>query len=70
MIPNSSVQGSSYFHKGIFPRATSQGKISQVATSKMCNFQSCNFSEALKDEMGGGPRALRLGWDTAGRALL
>ena len=45
-----------YFPKGIFPRATSQVTISQVATYQMFNFPSGNFLKVT------GERAPQLGW--------
>jgi len=35
--------GVRYYPTGIFPRAASQVSISQVLTSKTCNFPSSNF---------------------------
>ena len=46
--------GVRYFPKGIFPRATSQGTISQVETSLISNFPRGNYPN--------GGRALRLVW--------
>ena len=66
--------GVRHFSKGIFPRATSQVTISQVATSKMCNFPIGNF---LKIRLG-SLRRCGLQWGAelcgqdglSGRALL
>ena len=51
-------KGVRYFNKGIFPIATSQVTISQVATSQMCNLPGGNIQKVRL-----GPiRRRRLQW--------
>ena len=57
------IQGVRYYPKGIFPRATSQVTISQVATSQMCNFPKVRLGPLRRrrlQQVGG--RVLWLGW--------
>ena len=53
-----------YFPKGIFPRATSQVRISQVVTSQMCNVPSGNFPKVGLGHL----RRRRLQWGGASAA--